>query len=165
MRVGWECKWGWRPVCKCGPSLNTTTTQHYLLLLGLFARINEVQPSLLTNDNVMIWAFMIKSSEVMTLYTFDVLGWALPPVHSGEPRFCHASVLLRNWEVNFTGFNSDPQRQQTTHPRNFVFTLLACLNYKLSFVQLKSLRPRKSLVDEFKDCFLLFRWDIRLHRL
>lgn len=73
MRVGWECKWGWRPVCKCGPSLNTAITLHYLLLLELFVCINEVQPCLVTNDGVMIIADRIKSSEGVT-FIFDVLG-------------------------------------------------------------------------------------------
>lgn len=51
-------------VCKCVPSLNWTTRQHYLRLLlgGLFVCINEVRPCPLTNG-----ILMIRNSQAFSL--------------------------------------------------------------------------------------------------
>lgn len=112
MSVGWECKWGWRPVCKCGPSLNTTATAHYPSLLRLFACIKEVQPCLLTNDNVMIRVFVMKPSQGMT-FTQPVTSEGLhhpnaqvnPRIHLMHLFICRTPAWLK---ILMYVYSSDP---------------------------------------------------------
>lgn len=112
MRVGWECKWGWRPVCKYGPSLNTTntTTQHYLLLLRLLVHINEVQPCRLTNDSVMIRVLTAKPSEGMTFTRSMYQDDLYHPYTQVKCRFfCEGPLeqLRSDYILEFRVYNSD----------------------------------------------------------
>lgn len=90
--------------------------------------INEAQPSLPTNDNVMITAFMIKSSEGMThsnlMYKSDPPRPCFQVDFRFRPSWPHQS---KKWTIN-TNYdskinNSDLQWQQTTFLNHRTFLL------------------------------------------